>query len=137
MPTQATVATVHLLINNADVGDAEDIISNLLTDIGMSRDNLIDWVYAPTVEPDVYFRPKLVEIPDDFEEGDGTLEDIASQAQRSLPINSRPDPVKLMRDALAALMDWTRENTGPHDANSPHDLLLDGAMALNSFDRKD
>lgn len=32
--------------------------------------------------------------------------------------------------ALRALTDWAREHTGPRDANSPHELLVNAVAAL-------
>lgn len=39
-------------------------------------------------------------------------------------------------DASRALLDWARENTGPHDPNSPHALLvaLQAALAAMKWD---
>lgn len=85
MPKQATVATVHLLINESIIGDAEELLSDLLTDAGIYGGTLIDWCYVSTSAANVYARPKVVDVPDTFEEGDGTLEEIAFQGQRSLP----------------------------------------------------
>jgi hypothetical protein len=42
------------------------------------------------------------------------------------PINDR------IANALAALLDWGRENTSPRDPNSPHALLVEAAAALEA-----
>lgn len=36
-----------------------------------------------------------------------------------------------MARELRALVDWCREHTSPHDANSPHELLVSAVAVLN------
>jgi hypothetical protein len=44
----------------------------------------------------------------------------------------KPTPDERVRSALAGLLDWAREQTSPRDANSPHDLLVEAAAALDA-----
>jgi hypothetical protein len=41
-------------------------------------------------------------------------------------------PTPSVRDALAALLDWGCTYTSPTDANSPHELLIAAAAALDA-----
>jgi hypothetical protein len=36
--------------------------------------------------------------------------------------------------ALKALVQWCRDHTGPHDPNTPYELMIDGIVAYQAYD---
>lgn len=36
--------------------------------------------------------------------------------------------------ALKALVQWCRDHTGPHDPNTPYELMIDGIVAYQAYE---
>jgi hypothetical protein len=46
------------------------------------------------------------------------------------------EPADRVADALAALLNWGRDNTSPRDENTPHPHLVEAKAALDEYAAK-
>ncbi len=71
---KAFFATVHILVDADNEGEAAGAVSSLLTEVGIyegDRPTLIDWAYL--YENGKWVHPQEVEVPDDYDRDEDSL----------------------------------------------------------------